>query len=250
MQTASSALHSIGTGESDILPFICPLDFVSFSFHEDDEILFALTFLHGIADIVHQTEFPALPLPRCPPFSGGHLLAAALVLGQDRETVCHTDIIADHPKEFQGVGVLPELQSSLEVYGVDDEVTMDMVGIAVGGDENFSTGPCTDCKLLCNLMGLSGRNVPRGLEGLHILVEVDSIHFSVSCLGCFELQNRIHPIAVDAADKPLARLFVPGFIFPHAVPHDTSHGTDVLPGFLDIGYGCHGAPRLILYSSS
>ena len=95
MQTASSALHSIGTGESDILPFICPLDFVSFSFHEDDEILFALTFLHGIADIVHQTEFPALPLPRCPPFSGGHLLAAALVLGQDGESVGHADIITD-----------------------------------------------------------------------------------------------------------------------------------------------------------
>ena len=72
----------------------------------------------------------------------------------------------------------------------------------------------------------------------------------MSCLGRFKLQNRIHPIAVDAADKPLARLFVPGFIFPHAVPHDTTHGTDMLPGFLDVGYGCHGAPRLILYSSS
>lgn len=250
MQTASSALHSIGTGESDILPFICPLDFVSFSFHEDDEILFALTFLHGIADIVHQTEFPALPLPRCPPFSGGHLLAAALVLGQDRETVCHTDIIADHPKEFQGVGVLPELQSSLEVYGVDDEVTMDMVGIAVGSDEDFRTGPGTGSEFHGDLMRLLGSDVLRGFEGLHILVEVDSIHFSVSCLGRFKLQNGIHPIAVDAADEPLAGLLVPGFILPHAVPHNTTHGTDMLPCFLDVGYGCHGAPRLILYNSS
>ena len=97
MQTASSALHSIGTGESDILPFICPLDFVSFSFHEDDEIFFALTFLHGITDIVHQPEFPALPLLRRPPFSGGHFLAAALVLGQDGEAMCHADIVTDHP---------------------------------------------------------------------------------------------------------------------------------------------------------
>ena len=95
MQAATPALHSVGTGEGNILPFICPLDFVSFSFHEDDEILFALTFLHGIADIVHQAEFPALSLLRRPPFSGGHFLTAALVLGQDGESVGHADIITD-----------------------------------------------------------------------------------------------------------------------------------------------------------
>ena len=106
MQTASSALHSIGTGEGDILPFICPLDFVSFSFHEDDEILFTLTFLHDVADIVHQPELPALTFLRCPPLSGGHLLAAALVLGQDGESVGHADIITDQSQELQGVGIL------------------------------------------------------------------------------------------------------------------------------------------------
>ena len=247
MQTASSAHHSIGTGESDILPFICPLDFVSFSFHEDDEILFALTFLHGIADIVHQPEFPALPLLRCPPFSGGHLLAAALVLGQDRETVCHTDIIADHPKEFQGVGVLPELQSSLEVYGVDDEVTMDMVGIAVGSDENFRTGPCAGSEFHGDLMRLLGSDILRGFEGLHILVEVDSIHFSVSCLGRFKLQNGIHPIAVDTADEPLAGTLVPGLVLSHAVPHDIPHGTEMLLLLRDKSNGSYAAspPRLM-----
>lgn len=200
MQTASSAHHSIGTGEGNIPSPILPSYFVAFSLHQNDEVLTAAAFLHGIADIVHQPEFPALPLLRCPPFSGGHLLAAALVLGQDRETVCHTDIVADHPKEFQGVGVLPELQSSLEVYGVDDEVTMDMVGIAVGSDEDFRTGPGTGSEFHGNLMRLLGSDILRGFEGLHILVEVDSIHFSVSCLGRFELQNGIQSVAVDAAD--------------------------------------------------
>ena len=250
MQTASSALHSVGTGEGNVFPFICPLDFVSFSFHEDDEILFTLAFLHGITDIVHQAEFPALSLLRRPPFSGGHLLATALVLGQGTEAMSHTDIIADQPKKFQSVGVLPEFQSSLEVYGVDDEVTVYMVDIAVGGDENLSTGPGTGSEFHSDLMCLLGSDILRGFEGLHILVEVDSIHFSVSCLGRFKLQNGIHPIAVDAADEPLAGLLVPGFILPHAVPHNTTHGTDMLPCFLDVGYGCHGAPRLILYNSS
>ena len=184
------------------------------------------------------------------PFSGGHFLAATLVLGQGTEAMHHADIVTDQPQELQGIWVLPELQPGFKVHGVDDEVTMDMVGIAVGSDENFRTGPGTSSEFHGDLMCLLGSDILRGFEGLYILIEVDSIHFSVSCLGRFKLQNRIHPIAVDAADKPLARLFVPGFIFPHAVPHDTTHGTDMLPGFLDVGYGCHGAPRLILYSSS
>ena len=177
MQTASSALHSIGTGEGNVFPFIRPLDFVSFSFHEDDEILFALTFLHGIRDIIHQPELPALTFLRCPPFSGGHLLAAALVLGQGTEAMSHADIVTDHPQELQGIWVLPELQPGFKVHGVDDEVTMDMVGIAVGGDENLSTGPGTGSEFHGDLMCLLGSDILRGFEGLYILIEVDSIHF-------------------------------------------------------------------------
>lgn len=200
MQTASSAHHSIGTGEGDVPSPILPSNFVAFSFHQNDEVLTAAAFLHGIGDIVHQPELPAFSLQRCPIFSGRHLLAAALVFGQNRETVGHTDIVADHPQELQGVGVLPELQSSLEVYGVDDEVTMDMVGIAVGSDENFRTGPGTGSEFQSDFMCLPVGDILRGFEGLHILVEVDAIHFPVSCLGRFKLQNGIHPIAVDAAD--------------------------------------------------
>ena len=162
----------------------------------------------------------------------------------------HADIVTDHPQELQGIWVLMKLQSCLEVYGVDDEVTVDMVGIAVGGDENFRTGPRTGGELQSKFMCLPVRDIFRGREGLDILVEVDAAHFAVGCLGRFKLQNRIHPIAVDAADKTLTGLFIPGLILSHAVPHDTSHGTDMLPGFLDVGYGCHGAPRLILYNSS
>ena len=161
-----------------------------------------------------------------------------------------TDLITYQPQRLQCVGILPELPPGFKAHGVDDEVTMDMVGVAVGGDEDFNTGPGTDCKLLCDLMCLLGSNILRGLKGLHILVEVDAIHFFMSGLGGFKLQNRIHPIAVDAADEPLPGLFVPGLIFSHAVSHDCTHGTEVLSGFFDVGYGCHGAPRLIRYSSS
>ena len=142
---------------------------------------------------------------------------------------------------------MPELQTSLEVHGVDDEVTMDMVGIAVGSDENFRTRPCTSGEFQSYLMSLLGSDDLRGFEGLDILVEVDAIHLSMSCLGGFELQNGIHPVTVDAADKPLARLFVPGFIFPHAVVHHCPHSTEVLLRFPDISHGSYAAlpPRLM-----
>ena len=116
----------------------------------------------------------------------------------------HADIVTDHPQELQGIWVLMKLQSCLEVYGVDDEVTVDMVGIAVGGDEDFRTGPGTGSKLQGNFVCLPVCDVFRGREGLDILVEVDAVHFAVGGLGRFELQNGIHSFAVDTADKPLA----------------------------------------------
>ena len=247
MQTASSAHHSIGTGEGNIPSPILPSYFVAFSLHQNDEVLTAAAFLHGISDIVHQPEFPALSFLRRPPFSGRHLLAAALILGQNRETMRHADIVTDHPQELQGVGVLMKLQSCLEVYGVDDEVTVYMVGIAVGGDENFRSGPCTGGELQGDFMCLFVRDILRGREGLDILVEVDAAHFAVGGLGRFELQNRIHPIAIDTADKPLAGSLVPGLVLSHAVPHNTPHRTEVLIVLRDKSYGSYATspPRLM-----
>ena len=247
MQTASSAHHSVGTGEGDVPSPILPSYFVAFSLHQNDEVLTAVAFLHGISDIVHQPEFPALSFLRRPPFSGGHFLAAALVLGQDGESVGHADIVTDHPQELQGIGVLVQLQSCFEVHGVDDEVTVYMVGIAVGGDENFRTGPGAGSELQSDFMCLPVRDIFRRREGLDILVEVDAAHFAVDGLGRFELQNGIHPIAVDTADKPLAGTLVPSLVLSHAVPHDTPHGAKVLIVLRDKSYGSYAAspPRLM-----
>lgn len=159
----------------------------------------------------------------------------------------HADIVTDHPQELQCVRVLTQLQTSLEVYGVDDEVTVYMVGIAVGGDENFRSGPGTGCEFQSDFVCLFVRDIFRGREGLDILVEVDVAHFSVGGLGRFELQNGIHPIAVDTADEPLAGTLVPGLVLSHAVPHDTPHRTEVLIVLRDKSYGSYATspPRLM-----
>ena len=124
---------------------------------------------------------------------------------------------------------------------------MDMLGITVGGDLDFVTGPCFHSELSGNLMCLSVRDVFSGREGLDILIEVDAVHLAVCRLGSFELQNGIHTIAVDAADKSLAGLRIPCFIFAHTVIHHGSHGTEVLLGLPDISHSSYAAspPRLI-----
>lgn len=138
MQTASSALHSIGTGEGDVFPLLCPFDFVAFAFHEKDKIFTAVAFLHRVADVIHQPELPALPFLRSPPFSGRHFLAPVFIFGQNTEPVRQTHIITDLPQVLQRVGVLPKLHPGFKIDGgVDNEVAVDMLGIAMGGDKNL-----------------------------------------------------------------------------------------------------------------
>ena len=160
-------------------------------------------------------------------------------------------LVTDGTEVLQRVGVLPQLSPVHEADGVNDEVTMDMVSIAVGGHKNFRTGPGTGSKLQGNFVCLPVCDVFRGREGLDILVEVDAVHFAVGGLGRFELQNGIHSIAVDTADKPLAGSLVPGLVFSHAVPHDIPHGTEMLLLLRDKSYGSYAAspPRLIRWSS-
>lgn len=90
---------------------------------------------------------------------------------------------------------------------------MDMLGIAVGGDLDFVTGPCFHSELSGNLMRLSVRDVFSGREGLDILVEVDAVQFSVGILGSQKLRDRIQSVTADAADIPLPGQPIHGFAF-------------------------------------
>ena len=98
VQAATPALHSIGTDEGDVLPFLCPLDFVAFALHQKNEIFLAGTAFHCLTNVIHQPELPALPFLRSPPFSGGHFLAPVLIFGQDTEPVGQTNSIAVLPQ--------------------------------------------------------------------------------------------------------------------------------------------------------
>ena len=111
MQSGSSALHAIGTGEGDVFPFLCPIHFITFSVHEDDEIFPAQALLHGFSDVVHQPELPALPLLCCAVLPGGKVLSTALVGVQHTQALGLADLIAELTKLFQCAWVLPQLLS-------------------------------------------------------------------------------------------------------------------------------------------
>ena len=95
VQAAAPALHSIGTGEGDILPFIRPLDFVFFTLHQKNEIFLAGTKFHCLTNVIHQPEFPAITFLRRTVFPGAHALAAFLIGRQYGKTVSQTQLVAD-----------------------------------------------------------------------------------------------------------------------------------------------------------
>ena len=190
-----------------------------------------------------------MPLPGCPVFPCGHLSAALLVGRQNREIVGHTNPIADLPKLPQGIRSLAELHPGFEADGVDDEVGVDVLGIAVGGYLYFMPRPCLCYKLQTDGMGLLVGDIFPGRKGLDILVEVDPVQLVIGSLGSYKFRKGVGTAAVHAAHKPLPCSGIDGLIFPLTVLHDRPHGADVLFGFLDVGHGCQGFPPMPMRAS-
>ena len=83
VQATVPALHSIGTGEGDVLPIICPLDFIAPAIHLPNEFFFIAAALHGLGHIVHQPELPTLALGGNPVLPAAHPFAAFFIRRQD-----------------------------------------------------------------------------------------------------------------------------------------------------------------------
>ena len=110
--------------------------------------------------------------------------------------VRHADFVADLPELAEGVGVLAELPACLEADGIDDEVGVDMPGIAVGGHLHLMPRPGLCRKLQPNGMGLGIGDVLPGGEGLDILVKVDAVQLVVGGLGGEKFREGILAVAV------------------------------------------------------
>ena len=249
MQFFTPAFHSVGAGVGDGFPLVTPQDLIPPALHLPDKILPAGAGFHSFPDVVHQPEFPVLPLPGCPVFPGSHLPSAALILGQNGEVVELTDFVTDLPELPQGDRGLVQLHSGFKTDGVDHKVGMDMLGIAVGGHLRLIPRPRLGGKLQTDGVGLLVGNVLPRRKGLHILVEIDPIQLMISGLGSHKFSERIGAETVHPADISVPGLRISCFILPLTVPHNGSHGADVLLGFLDVSYCCQCLPPIRTSSS-
>ena len=163
--------------------------------------------------------------------------------------VRHADLVADLPELAEGVGILAELPACLEADGIDDEVGVDMPGIAVGGHLHLMPRPGLRRKLQPDGMGLGIGDVLPGGKGLDILVEVDAVQLVVGGLGGEKFREGILAVAVQPCHIPATGFGVGGFVHPLAVAHDGFHGTDMLLGFPDVGHSRHLLPPMRTSSS-
>ena len=82
-------------------------------------------------------------------------------------------------------------------------MTVDIIRVAVCGDQHLHSWPRTGGELFRHLMRLLGRDVFPISKGLHVLIEVCAVHFSMCSFRGFKLQNGIGTAAVDTADEIL-----------------------------------------------
>ena len=190
-----------------------------------------------------------MPLPGCPVFPVTHLPSAPLIGGQNGEFVFHADLVADLPELPQGGGGLAELHPGFKADGVDHEVGMDMLSIAVGSYLHLMPRPGLGGKFQTDGVCLFVADVLHGRKRLNVLVEIDTIQFVVGGLGGQEFREGIGAVAVQSGHISAACFRVGGLVLPLAVPHHCLHGADVLLGFLDVGYSCQPLPPMRTSSS-
>ena len=161
----------------------------------------------------------------------------------------HADFVADLPELAEGVGILAELPACFKADGIDDEMGVDMPGIAVGGHLHLMPRPGLCRKLQSDFVSLFIGDVLPGGEGLDILVEIDAVQLVVGGLGGEKFREGILSAAVEAGHIPATGFGVGGFVHPLTVAHDRFHGTDMLFGFPDVGHSRHLLPPMRTSSS-
>ena len=161
----------------------------------------------------------------------------------------HTNLVTDLPELPQGGGSLAQLHPSFKADGVDHEVGMDMLGIAVGGHLHLMPRPCLGGKLQADGVCLLVADVLVGRKGLNVLVEIDAVQLVVGGLGGEKFREGIGTVAVQSGYVSNPGFWVGGLVLPLAVSHHCLHGADVLLGFFDVGYSCQPLPPIRISSS-
>ena len=132
-----------------------------------------------------------------------------------------------------------ELASVLPADGVDHEVGMGVVRIAVSADQHLMARPSPLRKLQGQGVGVGRGDGSARVEGLGELVEKNTAGLAVDLFRQHEFVVGRRSAAVDSADQiPPAHRIMDLFLLS-AIVHDAAHGAGTLPVFGDAVQGCH-----------
>ena len=229
MQLVVPALHAGGRRVGDVLPLRHPPDRITPAAELVLELLPRPRPAHALVDVVHQPELPALPLGSRPVLPRGHSLHRLLLRSDHRTPVGEAELVAQLPELLKPGGSLVQLASVLPADGVDHEVGMGVVRIAVGADQHLMSRPGPLRKLQGQGVGVFGGDGGPGVEGLGELVEEDTAGLAVDLFRQHELVVGRRSAAVNSADQvPPAHRIMDLFLLL-AVGHDAAHGAGTLP---------------------
>lgn len=147
------------------------------------------------------------------------------------------DRIAGQPVGLEVGGALMEFPAVLEADAVDDQVTVQMVGVHMGGHQYLEVGKLPPGQLQSDGVGLLGRQAVLLTEGLDEVVVLPSVRFPVPLLGEPHLRAGTLGGAVPAGHKPLS--FPQRFFVLLGVPQYSTQCTLASAPVLDGGEGCY-----------
>ena len=124
---------------------------------------------------------------------------------------------------LQRAWILSELFTVFKVHGVDYDVVVEVLSVHVGGDQDLVACPLL-CQLHAKAVGFFGREVIVGMEGLHVVIEIDAFLLAVEYLGRHEFIVYEVGIAVQPRDgaEPVF-LSVVGFVRLEAIIYNLLH---------------------------
>ena len=184
MEPVVPALHARGRGVGDVLPTLCPSYLIPLALHQGEKLLFGGGVPHTLVDGVHQPELPALALGGGAVFPTAHPFPRDLLLWrrQSLQMMCCAYLIVGQPVCLEVGGALVEFFSVPEADAVDDQVTVQMVCVNVGGYQHLEVGELPLGQFQRNGVGLLKRQVIRLREGLDEVVVLPPVDFAVSLL--------------------------------------------------------------------